>query len=106
MMARSGPFSTSWTESALSRLVMTCFEVGIDVPRVVIFRRVLEGLQLVAAAASGDGFEFRCFVEEARDAASLRIDRDAKQRVFQRQAAGLQIGGAADREPGTTCRTS
>ena len=44
--------STSSTESTLIEQRRSCIErAGIDVPGVVFFRRVFEGLQLVAAAS-------------------------------------------------------
>ena len=43
----------------------------INVPRIVIFGSVLEGLQLIAAGAAGQRLEVRALVEEAGDAACL-----------------------------------
>ena len=64
---------------------------GIDVPGVVILRRVFEGLELVAAGVWGERFVVRTHVEEAGDAAGLLVDGDAQVVAFssEMKSAGL-----------------
>ena len=60
MPARMGPLSTTFDGIDLVDQRWRLVErAGIDVPGVVFFWRVFEGLQLVAAAAGGHGFELR-----------------------------------------------
>ena len=52
-----GPFSIQLDESHLVDGGHVIERAGIDVPRVVVLRQVLEGLQLVAASALSESFE-------------------------------------------------
>lgn len=68
-------------------------EISVDVPRVVFFGRVFESLKLVATGAGGERLELRGFLIEAGDAAGLRIEGDAKGRIFERQVVCREIRG-------------
>src|SRR5581483_1898947 len=65
---------------------------GIDVPGVVVFRFVYEGLELVAAGVRSECFEVAALVKERRDAAGLRVDSDAEGGVFECIASAGEIG--------------
>ena len=56
----------------LHRQLIEC--ARINVPCVVVFRRVLEELQLVSAPSGSDVFEFRAEIDDARDAPSGFVD--------------------------------
>ena len=80
----------------------------VDVPSVVFFRRVLEGLKLISASAWGQSLVLCTNVVDAGDAASLLVDLDAKQRIEEnkfaillaharwRERNGFCVAGCAD----------
>jgi hypothetical protein len=59
---------------------------GIDVPSVVLFRRVLEGLEFVAACAGGEGFEAGFLIVERGDASGFCVDGETESGVLDSQA--------------------
>ena len=63
----------------------------INVPRVVLLWRVLEGLQLVAATAGSQRLEACLLVIERADAARLGIHLDADCGILNRQPIGLYV---------------
>ena len=85
------PFFDDLNRIGLVEIRVVVLEISIDVPGIVVFRRVLECDEFIPASVGRDFFEIRALVIEAGDATTLRVNRHPEPRIFQRRPVDSEV---------------